>query len=89
MGCLEDDISPIAVIGVSGRFPGAATNPDKLWEMCAAGQDAWSPIPSERFNSGAFYHPDGGRNGLVNPVDSEERDENAHISSPMSVGDSF
>ena len=68
MGYSNDEVRPIAVIGLSGRFPGQATNPDKLWEMCAAGKDAWSPFPSNRFNSEAFYHPDGGRNGSVSGI---------------------
>jgi acyl transferase domain-containing protein len=68
MGYSNDEVRPIAVIGLSGRFPGQATNPDKLWQMCAAGEDAWSPFPSNRFNSEAFYHPDGGRNGSVSRI---------------------
>ncbi|KAG4444512.1 hypothetical protein IFR05_000103 [Cadophora sp. M221] len=57
---------PIAIIGLSGRFPGEATNPEKLWDMCAAGENAWSPLPADRFSAEAFYHPDGGRNGAAN-----------------------
>lgn len=61
----EDQTVPIAVIGLSGRFPGAARSPEKLWEMCAAGENAWTPFPSHRLSSEAFYHPDSGRNGSV------------------------
>ncbi|PVH88801.1 hypothetical protein DL98DRAFT_477463 [Cadophora sp. DSE1049] len=57
---------PIAVVGLSGRFPGAATNPSKLWDMCAAGKNAWSPLPADRFSAEAFYHPESGRNGTAN-----------------------
>jgi acyl transferase domain-containing protein len=80
MGYPKDETRPIAVIGLSGRFPGQATNPEKLWEMCAAGKDAWSPLPCNRFNSEAFYHPDGGRNGSVSRVGPVNSGEIAHIS---------
>ena len=65
MGSSMDQMQSIAIIGMSGRFPGEATNPSKLWELCAAGNDAWSPIPQDRISSKAFYHPEGGRNGTV------------------------
>ena len=65
MASSKDEVMPIAVVGLSGRFPGAATTPNKLWDMCAAGKNAWSPLPADRFSANAFYHPDGGRNGKV------------------------
>ena len=88
-GCSKDETRPIAIIGMSGRFPGDATSPNKLWEMCAAGKDAWSPIPGDRFNYEAFYHPDGGRNGSVSQVESVNRREIAHMSRPMFAVASF
>jgi acyl transferase domain-containing protein len=65
MGNSKDDTRPLAIIGLSGRFAGDASDPDKLWDMCADGKDAWSPVPSDRFNAEAFHHPDGGRSGSV------------------------
>jgi acyl transferase domain-containing protein len=64
---LEDATMPIAIVGMSGRFPGDAVDPEKLWTMCSEGKDAWSTIPSTRFNQDAFYHPDPSRNGAVSP----------------------
>ncbi|KEQ90223.1 hypothetical protein AUEXF2481DRAFT_71742 [Aureobasidium subglaciale EXF-2481] len=49
---------PIAIIGMSCRLPGGATDPDKLWDLCVAGKSAWSEIPESRFNRDAWYHPD-------------------------------
>ena len=49
----------IAIVGLSCRFPGDATSPEKFWDMCAEGRSAWTPIPEERFNAKAFYHPQG------------------------------
>lgn len=64
---MEDEkVSPIAIIGMSGKFAGEASCLDKLWDMIAAGNDAWSTIPSERFNSEAFYHPDPTHQGSSN-----------------------
>lgn len=57
--------TPIAIVGMACRFAGGATNPSKLWELCTAGKDAWSPIPSRRFDADAWYHPDPQRAGKV------------------------
>ena len=52
---------PIAIIGMSCKFPGDATGPEALWRLCEEGRSAWSEIPSDRFNKDAFYHPSGDR----------------------------
>ncbi|KAI5866390.1 hypothetical protein GGS23DRAFT_556890 [Durotheca rogersii] len=46
---------PIAIVGMACRFPGGASNPSKLWDLCAAGKDGWSPIPSDRFDVKSLY----------------------------------
>jgi len=56
---------PIAIIGMSCRFSGGATSPAKLWELIASRKDGWSPIPPERFDGSAFYHPDQHKYGNV------------------------
>ena len=55
--------SDIAIIGVSGRFPGDATSPRNLWDMVMEGRNAQEPIPKSRFNADGFYHKDSGRAG--------------------------
>lgn len=50
---------------MSCTFGGDATNASKFWDLCVAGKDSWTPIPSERFNAKALYHPDGQRTGRV------------------------
>ena len=62
----HDAVMPIAVVGIGGRFPGDASNPEKLWDLMASGQSALSDIPKDRFNIDAFYHPDGERLGAMN-----------------------
>jgi acyl transferase domain-containing protein len=49
--------APIAVIGMSCRFPGGANNPEKLWEMLAEGRSGRCEIPADRWNWNSFYHP--------------------------------
>lgn len=50
---------PLAIIGMSCKFAGDATDPEKLWKMCAEGRTAWSKIPASRFNVDGLYHPNG------------------------------
>ncbi|TQN73576.1 Highly reducing polyketide synthase alt5 [Colletotrichum shisoi] len=62
----EDASMPIAIIGIGGRFPGDATNPEKLWDMVSNGRHAMTEIPKSRFNIDAFYHPYAERQGSMN-----------------------
>jgi acyl transferase domain-containing protein len=48
---------PIAIIGMACRFPGDASTPDRLWELCATAQNTWSKTPPNRSNEDSFYHP--------------------------------
>nr|QED55506.1 TRI17 [Trichoderma protrudens] len=50
--------TPLAIVGISCRFPGDATSPEKLWDLIANGKSAWSKVPSDRWNEEAFWHPD-------------------------------
>ncbi|KAJ6105499.1 Acyl transferase/acyl hydrolase/lysophospholipase [Penicillium capsulatum] len=54
----SDIVEPIAIIGLATRFPQQATTTEKLWETLLQARSTWSPIPEERFNAAAFYHPD-------------------------------
>ena len=61
----DQAVKPIAIIGMSCRFPGDCTNPDELWNMISEGRSGWSSIPSDRFNQEAFYHPSSDMTGTV------------------------
>ncbi|OXV11891.1 hypothetical protein Egran_00348 [Elaphomyces granulatus] len=63
---LGDRVMPIAIVGVGGRFPGDASNPDKLWELLCHGKSAMTEVPKDRFNVDAFYHPQAERAGTQN-----------------------
>ena len=48
---------PIAIIGVSGRYP-HAENLEALWQNLESGQDCIDEIPADRWSLDAFFHPD-------------------------------
>lgn len=58
---------PVAIVGMSCRFPGGANSPQEMWRLCSAGHSAWSKIPKSRFNADAFYHPNPERISSVRP----------------------
>ena len=49
--------SPIAIIGMSGRYP-QAKNIEEYWQNLAAGKDCVTEVPEDRWALEGFYHPD-------------------------------
>ncbi|SEG91773.1 Acyl transferase domain-containing protein, partial [Actinacidiphila yanglinensis] len=50
---------PIAVLGMSCRYPGDVLTPDDLWRVAADGVDAISPFPGDRgWDVEGMYDPD-------------------------------
>lgn len=57
----------IAIVGMSGRFPGAATH-EKLWELLENGLDVHREVPKDRFDPQAHCDPSGkGKNKSHTP----------------------
>lgn len=48
---------PIAIIGMSCKFAGDATNIEKFWRLLVEEKCVWSEIPSSRFHWKGNYNP--------------------------------
>nr|ARV85763.1 PieA4 type I PKS [Candidatus Streptomyces philanthi bv. triangulum] len=60
----EADREPLAIIGMSCRFPGGVETPEELWRLLSTGRDAIGVPPAERgWHLEDFYDPDGTRPG--------------------------
>src|SRR6516225_6296527 len=56
---LERSSEPIAIIGMSCRFPGGIDTPAGLWQMVADGRDVMSDFPTDRgWDLAALFDPD-------------------------------
>jgi acyl transferase domain-containing protein/acyl-CoA synthetase (AMP-forming)/AMP-acid ligase II/acyl carrier protein len=49
----QRQMAPIAILGMSCRFPGEANHPEKFWQNLVAGHDAISEAPAGRFQDSA------------------------------------
>ncbi|KAL8339056.1 hypothetical protein RB598_007393 [Gaeumannomyces tritici] len=59
---------PIAIIGMSCRLPGGASDPEAFYQLCCLGRSGWTPMPPDRFSKDGYHHPDPDRLGCYNPA---------------------
>jgi acyl transferase domain-containing protein len=60
---------PIAITGLSFKFPQDATSYETFWEMLSQGRNAMTDFPNSRLNLHAFHHPDPNRMDTVSDFD--------------------
>ena len=48
LAAVDHSEDPIAIVSMSCRFPGGASDPEQLWRLVADGVDAITPFPPER-----------------------------------------
>ncbi|WP_385624850.1 SDR family NAD(P)-dependent oxidoreductase (plasmid) [Streptomyces sp. P8-A8] len=62
---MEDrEREPIAIVGMSCRYPGGVNSPEQLWELVAAGGDGISPFPTDRgWDVEGLFSSDPGESG--------------------------
>ena len=61
----QDGIEPMAIIGMSARYPGEASTLSGFWDMIRNARTAHSEVPADRWNVDAWYHPNQDRKGTV------------------------
>ncbi|EXJ93245.1 hypothetical protein A1O3_01802 [Capronia epimyces CBS 606.96] len=62
-----DCIEPIAIVGISCRFPGDVSSPSQFWDMLVHQRSGHGEVPAGRFDTNVWQHPDYDRRGAVQP----------------------
>ncbi|GKZ30068.1 putative Hybrid PKS-NRPS biosynthetic cluster [Aspergillus brasiliensis] len=67
---MAPDREPIAIVGSASRFPGNATNPQRLWDLLIHPTNVGKVIPGDRFAVDGFWNVDGSHHGTSNVTQS-------------------
>ncbi|GAB3799131.1 SDR family NAD(P)-dependent oxidoreductase [Micromonospora zhanjiangensis] len=80
VACPGASDEPIAIVGMSCRFPGGVRGPDDLWRLVESGTDAVAEWPEDRgWDAAGLYHPDPDETGRTYTVSGGFLDEPAHF----------
>ncbi|KAI0204323.1 PKSN polyketide synthase for alternapyrone biosynthesis [Astrocystis sublimbata] len=60
-----DKQEPIAIVGTACRFAGEASSMGSLWDMISNVRTGHGPVPSDRWDSKVWHHPDPDRKGGI------------------------
>jgi acyl transferase domain-containing protein/acyl carrier protein len=64
----DKEQEPIAIVGMSCRFPGGVGSPEELWQLVVEERDAMSGFPTDRgWDVAGLYDPDTDRLGTYYP----------------------
>ncbi|KAE8360705.1 hypothetical protein BDV27DRAFT_167683 [Aspergillus caelatus] len=58
---MSPSLEPLAITGMSLKFPGEAESTESFWKLITGGQTPMRDHPPDRSNIDAFYHADRGR----------------------------
>jgi acyl transferase domain-containing protein len=61
----SDKQEPIAIVGVACRFAGETTSLGSLWDLISKVKTGYCPVPSDRWDSDRWHHPNPGRKGGI------------------------
>ncbi|KAE8394606.1 putative lovastatin nonaketide synthase [Aspergillus alliaceus] len=62
---MDDKLEPLAIVGMSWRFPGEAHSANGFWDVLSNGKSTRTRIPADRFKADAYYHPSADRQGSI------------------------
>lgn len=66
----RDLLEPVAVVGLSLKFPDDADSVESFWSMLTEGRCASQDFPQDRLNLDAFYDANPDKRGTVRPHQS-------------------
>ncbi|KAH6869417.1 lovastatin nonaketide synthase [Thelonectria olida] len=80
----SDKQEPIAIVGVGFRFAGEVSSLGSLWDMISNVKTGHGPVPSDRWNSDVWHHPDPDRKGGIGPRHGYFLDQDiSHFDAPF------
>ncbi|KAK2612687.1 hypothetical protein QQS21_001304 [Conoideocrella luteorostrata] len=62
---MASQVEPIAIIGMSFKFPGGAESTDAFWKILEEKTCTATDYPKDRFNIDAFWHHDASRRNII------------------------